>query len=131
MKTAGISSTLFVLVLGGCALAAKTDGFFAGVLLVPMALGPLFVSLGLALMLRGKAGSQIVLSIGAILYALWFSYAYIDIFYWHLDAQSAIGLLVVGAYALPVMAVVWLSAGLLGRTKIGKGERPASGAPSP
>ena len=77
------------MLLGSLALCAKSARFLAGLMFVPFALGPLIVSLFFGIALSGRVGSQIAISIGSVLYAAWFATAYLDIFYWHLDAQSA------------------------------------------
>jgi hypothetical protein len=115
MKTIGVSSTLFVLLVATLALCVKSDGFITGLIFVPFALGPLLVSLKFAFAFKKRA-SQVSITMGSALYAIWFSLAYLDIFYWHVDANGAIGLLFVGLYSLPVMLIVWLFARYFGRT---------------
>ncbi len=114
MKNIGIRSTALVLVAGALALCIKSDGFITGLFFVPFSLGPLLLSLIFAFAYRKRA-SQVALTVGSALYAVWFSVAYLDIFYWNLDAQSAIGLLFIGIYSLPVMFIVWLIATAFGR----------------
>ncbi len=65
--------------------------------------------------MRNNKKSQLTLTIGSILYAAWFIFAYLDIFYWHLDPQSAVGLLLVGIYSLPIMGVIWMIAALFNK----------------
>jgi hypothetical protein len=42
-----------------------------------------------------------------LVYLCWISYAIVDIFFLHPDAQGAISLLFVPIFGLPVLAVIW------------------------
>ena len=86
---------------------------------------PLFVTLLLSAFLSSKR-AQIALLTSSALYCAWFVYAYVDIFYIHLDPQSAIGLLFGGVFSLPIMAVFWITAGVL-QAKVTPGLTTRSG----
>lgn len=107
LKSPAFLTTIIILALGVAALLAKSEPVLSGLFFVPFALGPLFVSIFLSIISPSKS-CQITLSIGSILYALWFGYIYLDAFYWHLDPQSAIALVFIGIYSLPVMILVWI-----------------------
>ena len=88
-------------------LAANAQDFWAVMFMAPFSLGPLVVSLVLALFALRKA-CQITLILGSVLYAAWFSYLYVGAFYQHPSPQSGIILLFIGFYSLPGMIPVWL-----------------------
>ena len=113
----GSVSTAVVLIACAIALCSRSASFFSGLYFVPFALGPLFVSLVFAGVLKAKKRSQVALTIGSVLYGFWFAFAFLDIFYWHQDPQSGIALLFVGVYSLPGMAIVWIVTALLGRAR--------------
>ncbi len=72
-------------------------------------LWPLLVSLVLSVwMIHGPCQKALV--VGTVLYGLWMGLVCLDAFVWHVDAQSAVGLVVAMVVALPVMLVVWLFA---------------------
>ena len=48
----------------------------------------------------------------SVLYAAWFASVFAQVFYIDPDPQSPIALLFVGAFALPVLAVFWIAAGV-------------------
>ncbi len=109
--------TAFLLVVGIFILASNARDFGAVLLFVPFALGPLLVSLFLALFALRRA-CQITLIIGSVLYAAWFGYLYIGAFYLHPSPQSGIILLFIGVYSLPGMLPVWgLTLGLMSSAK--------------
>ena len=54
--------------------------------------------------------SQIVLATTSLLYGSWFAYVCYDAFFVNLDPQSAIILVFVGIYALPVLLPLWITA---------------------
>lgn len=57
--------------------------------------------------------ARIVLAISSLSFAAWFSYAYVDIFYIHLDPQGMIAFLFIGIVAVPVLAIFWVAASFL------------------
>ena len=97
------------LVAGTLCLVAQSNPPGAAVRFLPLSLGPLFVSLILSLILLNRR-SQRVLLVGSLLYAMLFAFIYLGAFFWHLDPQSAIALLFIGFYSLPVMIPVWVIA---------------------
>ena len=115
MKQATLILTTLTLVIGTLLLCSQSRGFFSGLFFVPTSLGPVFVTLLMAVFLSSRR-AQIALFVSSVLYCGWFAYAYADIFYIHLDPQSSIALLFIGAVSLPVMAVFWLAAGVLQAT---------------
>jgi len=54
--------------------------------------------------------SHIILATASLLYGIWFAYAMFDAFYVHVDPQSAIVIVFVGIYALPVLLPLWILA---------------------
>jgi len=80
--------------------------------MVPFALGPLFLSLLLALVMPNKA-SQITLIIGSVFYGGFFIHLYGGLFHRSPSPQSGIGLLFIGFYSLRVMIPIWCVAAFL------------------
>jgi hypothetical protein len=99
--------TAFLLAAGIFILASIAQDFLAVMFMAPFSLGPLVVSLVLALFALRKA-CQITLILGSVLYAAWFNYLYVGAFHQHPSPQSGIILLFIGFYSLPVMIPVWL-----------------------
>lgn len=112
MKQATLIFTMLTLLIGTFLLCSQSRGFVSGLFFVPTSLGPLFVTLMIAAFLPSKR-AQIALFVSSVLYCGWFAYAYLKIFYTNVDPQGAIALLFIGAYSLPVMAVLWFTAGVL------------------
>jgi hypothetical protein len=109
MKTITLTTTSIALAAGIIALA-KVSASLSGVLFIlPFALGPLFVTLGLTFFCK-SVKSVALLLVSAVAYTAWFFFVYLDAFHWHLDAQSGFVLLVVGIYSLPVMLPLWVAA---------------------
>jgi predicted Ser/Thr protein kinase len=102
-------TTLEIILVGALCLVAQSNPPSAALKFVPLSLGPLFISLILSLWLTEKR-CQKILRIGSVLYALFFAYIFLNSFYWNLDPQSAIGLIFIGFYSLPVMIPIWISA---------------------
>ena len=96
------------------ALASKSDPWSAFLFFVPITLGPHAVSHVLCFLLKSHRAA-VVLSAGMLAYCAWFFFVYVDVFYVHLDPQSAIALLFVGVVALPLMIPVWVVAFALDR----------------
>ena len=114
--------TACLLVVGIFILASNARSLPAVLFFVPFALGPLVVSLFLALFALRRA-CQITLIIGSVLYAAWFGYLYIGAFYLHPSPQSGIILLFVGFYSLPGMLPVWgLTLGLMSSARQNPGQ---------
>ena len=91
-------------------LAAKSEPVIVGVLsFLPFTLGPHAVTHFGVLRAKSKR-SQFILLLAMLSYMAWFVFLYVDIFYLNPDPQSPIALLFVGAYALPVLAVLWFAA---------------------
>ncbi len=123
VKSPAFLATAAVIVAGTVALMTESDsvrGAIGGTLVfVPFSLGPLFLSL-LVAVFSPQRSSQIVLSLGSILYAVWFGFVFLDVFYWHLDPQSAVALLFTGIYSLPVLIPLWLVSLVLMRKRTQK-----------
>ena len=109
---AALYVTLAVATIGSLALCSIADPFIAGLSFVPFAFGPLAITVVLSFMFR-SANAQAVLAISSVSYAAWFGYIYVQAFYINPDPQSPIVLLFVGVAALPVLALFWLTAGIL------------------
>jgi hypothetical protein len=77
---------------------------WGGLFLVPFALGPQFIThVGV---FRAKSlVSQCILTLTLVLYFAWFVYVYIDVFYIHLDPQSAVALLFTALAVVPILNV--------------------------
>ena len=100
---------ILVWVFACIALGSKTDSFTGFLFIVPFTLGPHAVSHALCFRFRCRV-SAILLAIGMAIYAAWFFFVFVDVFYIHPDPQSPIALLFVGAVSLPVMIPVWVGA---------------------
>ena len=98
--------TCFFFILGSVLLLMESSSIAGVFIFAPISLWPLMVSIIVAFRLSSMS-SQIVLSVGSVLYAIWFGFVYMSAFHWHPDAQSAIALVFVGIYSLPVMIPVW------------------------
>jgi len=106
LKSPAFVLTSVVIIAGLVCLMSKSD-IIGALFVLPFALGPLFISLIVAAVSHFRS-CQNILIVGSVLYSAWFGYAFLDIFYWHPDPQSAIGLLFVGALSLPVMIPIWI-----------------------
>ena len=113
-KSPAFLVTAVILGSGIAALMSKAEPASGALFFVPFALGPLAVSLLLAAMLPRRP-SQVALIIGSVAYAAWFGFVFLDVFHWHADPQSAIALVFIGAYSLPVMIPIWIVSLALGR----------------
>jgi hypothetical protein len=107
-------TTAILVIIGTIMLMSESDPFFGALFFVPFALGPLLVSLAIAAKSPYRS-CQLILTISSLLYAAWFVLVFLDVFYWHLDPQSAIAFLFVGIYSLPIMIPVWLTTLMLRR----------------
>lgn len=104
-------------IIAGIAILWKQSASLSGVLFItPFSLGPLFVTLILGFFSERKI-SLLLLMASTAAYAAWFSYIYLDAFYWHLDPQSGLAFLFMGVYSLPVMLPLWVLAFLLREAK--------------
>lgn len=121
-KSPAFLITLVALSAGIFALMTKSRPIIGALFFVPFALGPLFVSMKIAATSPYRS-CQIILAIGTGLYAVWFGFIFLDAFYWNLDPQSAIALLFIGLYSLPVMIPIWLGALALKRRNQMNGKR--------
>lgn len=116
MKPIVLSVTAAALILGGGALCRQVPDIYGLVFFLPFALGPLFVTWCLGWLCGGRTSGYVLLAATG-LYAAWFGYVYLSAFHWHLDPQSAIAMLFVGIYSLPVMLPLWIVAFLKRGTK--------------
>ena len=112
--------TAVLLVVGIGIIDSNSRSFSGTLFMVPFALGPLVLSLLLALVMPNKA-SQITLIIGSVLYAGFFIYLYGGLFHRSPSPQSGIGLLFIGFYSLRVMIPIWCVAAFLSIYKRIKG----------
>lgn len=97
-------------IVGGMAILSGGSSNLAGVIfMTPFSLGPLFVTLSLAFKAESLLSQRLLLA-STVAYSSWFAFAYLDAFVWHLDPQSALVLLFVGIYSLPVMLPLWVIA---------------------
>ena len=104
--------TAVLLVVGIGIIDSNSRSFSGTLFMVPFALGPLVLSLLLALVMPNKA-SQITLIIGSVLYAGFFIYLYGGLFHRSPSPQSGIGLLFIGFHSLHVMIPIWCVADFL------------------
>jgi hypothetical protein len=110
MRRATLTTTVAAILIGLVLLCIEATPALTGLFFAPFALGPLCITLLLALLFSERRAEAILLA-STVLYMAWFGYLYMDIFHWHPDPQSAIGLLLAGLYALPVMLTFWAVAG--------------------
>ena len=77
--------------------------------MLPLALGPLMISTVACFFVRGDRPARWLLA-SSILYALWFGFIYVSVFYLHPDPQAGIAFVWVGLVSLPVMIGLWITA---------------------
>jgi hypothetical protein len=111
-KTRVFKLTLFLICIGTIFLCIQSSGFLSGLVFVPFALGPLLINLSQSNYWR-SAGSQVVLLVASVAYAIWFSYFYAIAIVWGTDAQSPTALMFIGIYSMPIMVPLWIVAGVL------------------
>ena len=99
--------TCLILAVGCIVLLSESSSIGGALFFIPFSFGPLLVSIALTFYVWSRF-SLLVLAVGSSLYGVWFGYVYMSAFHWHIDPQSAIALLFVGIYSLPVMIPVWL-----------------------
>ena len=104
--------TAVILVVGIGIIDSNSRSFSGTLFMVPFALGPLVLSLLLALFMSNKA-SQMTLIIGSVLYGGFFIHLYGGLFHRSPSPQSGIGLLFIGFYSLRVMIPIWYVAAFL------------------
>jgi hypothetical protein len=110
-----------VIGFGIFALMSEAEPLSGAFFFVPFSLGPLFISLILAFISPIRS-CQTTLVVGSLLYAAWFGFVFLNAFYLHLDPQSALALLFIGIYSLPVMIPIWLVTLALKHHNKNKGE---------
>ena len=120
--------TAFLILIGTFALMSESDPMAGALFFIPFALGPLFISLAISLYSPYRS-CQIILGVSSVVYGVWFSFVFLSAFYWHIDAQSAITLLFIGIYSLPVMIPCWIVSLVLRNKNSRKAEQV--GAPNP
>ncbi|WP_339727784.1 hypothetical protein [uncultured Gimesia sp.] len=103
-------TTAVIVTIGTLVLCLQSTPFYAGLFFVPFVFGPLVVTAVLSFALLSTR-AQTLLTISSILYALWFVYIYAQAFYINPDPQSPIAFLFIGIYAVPVLAIFWITAG--------------------
>ncbi|QDU11856.1 hypothetical protein V202x_52810 [Gimesia aquarii] len=104
-------TTALVVTIGTLLLCSQSNPPYAGLFFVPFAFGPLAVTAVLSCVLLSTR-AQTMLTISSVVYALWFGYIYAQAFYINPDPQSPIAFLFIGIYAVPVLAIFWIAAGL-------------------
>lgn len=109
MKSPAFILAAFFLLAGNFGLFLKAESFSGVVFSSLLSLGPLYISLVLAAFLTHQK-SQIILCVASSLFSIWFTYVYLNIFYWDIDAQGGVALIFVGLISLPVMIPLWLIA---------------------
>jgi CDP-diglyceride synthetase len=107
-KSPAFLATAILLAVGILVLMTESEPVIGALFFVPFALGPLLVSLAIATK-SPYLSCQIILTVGSVLYGTWFGFVFLDAFYWHVDPQSAIALLFIGIYSLPIMIPIWLT----------------------
>ena len=97
-------------------------------LLVPFVLGSHVVHLVIAYRARSM-GAQCLTGIAMAAFMIWATYVYVSAMYWHRDAQSAIALLFITPYSLPVLAPLWLWIGVREQRFIRQSADPGAARP--
>lgn len=100
---------ILIWIIASLLLIQQSDPFYWFLFFIPFALFPHGVNQALIYTLT-TTKAQKALLVGQLVYFIWFTYVYIDAFYINLDPQSAIVLLFVGVFSLPVMVVIWVMA---------------------
>ena len=118
--------TALLLLAGTLWLMGEADAWFWGIVLMPFAFGPLIVSLVISAISRYRP-CQWILVVSSVLYAGWFWFMYLYAMSWNPGAQSALFVMVVGVYSLPVMIPVWLVTLRWRRNSIKNGEQDVGG----
>ena len=90
------------MLVGTLALMMLARPFYSAFLAFPFALGPLLLPMILAPHCPAPT-AQRLLTIASILYAVWFTFVFINAFLLHPDPQSGIALLFIGVCSLPVL----------------------------
>ncbi|RYD26564.1 MAG: hypothetical protein EOP87_22560 [Verrucomicrobiaceae bacterium] len=116
MKPIVLSITTAALLSCIMALFRQVSDVAGLMFFLPFALGPLVVTWGLGWLCGSRISGWLLLASTAR-YSAWFGFIYLSAFHWHIDAQSAIALLFVGIYSLPVMLPLWILAFLKRKTK--------------
>ena len=127
IKSPAFLTTALLLVVGTLVLMSTSEQLIGALFFVPFALGPLFVSLVIAVNSPYRS-CQIILTVGSGLYSAWFGFVFLNAFYYHVDAQSSIALIFIGIFSLPIMIPIWLITLVLRRRNKLKGEQ-AGGSP--
>jgi len=111
--TIGLSAGILLGMMGFVAYIASFGGavnMLLGVLFfLPFCGFPPIVSMVIAGYSKHHV-SQILAVVASLLYGVWFTYAMYDCFYVHVDPQSALIIIFVGIYALPVLLPLWITA---------------------
>ncbi|MBN1516219.1 hypothetical protein JXA32_06585 [Candidatus Sumerlaeota bacterium] len=93
MKRACLYASIGVLAAGTLLLCM--NDLVSGLLMVPLLLGPVWVSLFLGFLCK-KDKPQLLLLVSVLLYAILFAYIHIGLFYLHNDPQNSIALFNIG-----------------------------------
>lgn len=102
-------ATATIVTVGTFLLCSKSEPFLGGLFFLPFAFGPLAVTIGLGFALRSTV-AQYLLTVSSVLYGVWFAFVYAQAVFVNPDPQAPIAFLFVGFYALPVLALFWISA---------------------
>ena len=109
MVAAARWTSLALLLLEAGVLVVKMEFTWAGLIFLPLSLGPLMVSTAACFFVRGSRPAGWLLA-SSILYALWFGFIYVSAFYLYPDPQAGIAFVWVGLVSLPVMIGLWITA---------------------
>ena len=115
-KSPAFISNTIIFIIGFLLLIIQSSSLWGSLFIITFTLLPILINMFFALALNSKR-SQIILSIGSVIYSIWFSLVYLSAFYWHIDAKSEIAILFVGIYSLPVMVPIWILAHILNKKK--------------
>ena len=112
--------------IGMIALFTRATPAIAALFFIPFALGSHFAHLVIAHRALTKL-AQVLTGIAMLAYMTWATFVYVSAFHLHLDAQSAIALLFITPYSLPVLVPIWLWIAHVER----RNRRKIAGAPAP
>jgi hypothetical protein len=95
-------ASLVIVIIGTLMVCGRANGFLGGLFFLPFLFGPLMLA-WIPMWICRSERSQGVFLLANLAYAIWFLYVYLDVFHFHPDANSVIGLLFVGLYSLPIL----------------------------
>jgi hypothetical protein len=101
--------TWWTVIVGSLMLCVQTAYFITGLIFVPVVFGPVLLHLWFSRMWKSRY-SDWILSAASLIFAVWFLFVYLDVFAFHPGPQSPVALLLIGIYALPILALFWAGA---------------------